>query len=85
MTLEEARAVMEDMVEQIESTTCQVGGLELDCTLYEIVVEETTSRVWHAPAIPPVFMGGVVRVEATMGGQTFETTMTSYSGALLNY
>ena len=84
MTPEEARAAMEAMVSRIESTTCRVGGLELDCTLYEIVVEETTNRLWHAPAIPPVFMGGVVRLEATMGDQTFETTMTSYSGALLN-
>jgi hypothetical protein len=83
MTPEEALAAMNAMIERVESTTCQVGGLELECTLYQIEMEGTTSRVWHAPAIPPVFMGGIVRSEAMLAGQSFQTSMTAYSGALL--
>ncbi len=82
-TPEEALAAMNASVERIEDTTCQVGDLELQCTLYEVALEGMTSRIWHAPAIPPVFMGGIVRSEASMAGQSFETTMTSYSGTLM--
>jgi hypothetical protein len=83
MTPEEALAAMNVMIERVEATICQVGGLELECTLYQISVEGTISRIWHAPAIPPVFMGGIVRAEATRADQPFQPRMTSYSGALL--
>ena len=82
-TPEQALAAMNAMVDRIEDTTCQVGGQELECTVYEVALEGMTSRIWHAPAIPPVFMGGIVRSEASMTGQSFVTTMTSYSGAVI--
>ncbi len=80
---EEALAALDPMVERIEDTTCQVGTLELECTLWEVAIEGMTSRVWHAPSIPPVFQGGIVRAEADIAGQAFTTTMTSYTGSLI--
>jgi hypothetical protein len=71
-------------IRRIEDTTCRVGTLELACTEYEVIAEGMTSRVWHAPQIPPVFVGGVVRAEATISGQSFVSSMTSYTGRLID-
>jgi hypothetical protein len=58
---------MNATITEIGKTTCQVGEVELPCTEYQMDSQGLSSRVWHAPAIPPVFMGGIVRAEATMG------------------
>jgi len=74
---------MNAMITEIGETTCEVGELELACTEYQLVSQGLTSRVWHAPRIPPIFLGGIVRAEATMAGISMVTSLSSYSGALL--
>ena len=83
-TPEEVLESLDAMVEKIQDTTCQIGDLELECTEWEVAMEGMTSRVWHAPSVPPVFMGGIVKSEATVAGQSLVTTMTSYTGSLID-
>ncbi len=83
-TPEEALAAMNATVQRVEDTSCLVGGMELACTLYEVQAEAFQSRVWHAPGIPPVFFGGVVRSLTDLGGQSVEMNMTSYQGTLID-
>ena len=68
---------------KVEDTTCMVGDLELACALYTMKSGAATIRLWHAPAIPPVFNGGFARAETTANGQTMSITMTAYKGKLL--
>jgi len=68
---------------KVEDTTCNVGELELECTIYQMVSGGATVRLWHAPAIPPIFNGGFARSETTANGQTMSITLTGYTGKLL--
>jgi hypothetical protein len=61
-----------------------VGGQAgLACALYTMKSGAATIRLWHAPAIPPVFNGGFARAETTANGQTMSITLTGYRGKLL--
>ena len=68
---------------KVEDTTCVVGDLELECALYQMVSGAATVRLWHAPAIPPIFNGGFAKSETTANGQTMSITVTGYEGKLL--
>lgn len=68
---------------KVEDTTCVVGDLELECALYQMESGAATVRLWHAPAIPPIFNGGFARLETTANGKTMSITLTAYKGKLL--
>ena len=69
---------------RVEDTKCEIGELELDCSVYELRSGSGTMRIWHSPAIPPVFMNGMIRTEITRMGVTQRTVMTGYRGRLLD-
>jgi hypothetical protein len=76
-------APLEATVRHVEDTTCSVGTTSLPCGLYEMTIQGATSRVWHAPSVPPVLFGGIVRAESTVAGQQFVLTMQSYRGRMI--
>lgn len=75
---------LEDMVTRVSDTTCEAGSRTVDCTEFELNGEGITSRAWISTSIPPVFMNGVVRSEATVQGQAMSVNLTDYSGGLLD-
>ena len=68
---------------KIDDTQCAVGRETVACGLYELTRNGTTGRIWHAPSLPPVFMGGIVRAEATIQGRTVVIRLQGYRGSLL--
>lgn len=65
----------------------KVGDRLLRCDVYDVVVEGPAGRValttWHAAKLPPVFMGGVVKLTSTSGGGEASITLVEYKGRLL--
>ena len=67
----------------IGEETVEVGGTSFDCTHYEITVEGQTMNVWHCAALPPTFMGGMVKIEAEANGMSQKIELTAYEGGLI--
>jgi hypothetical protein len=67
--------------------TLKVGGRSLACDKYDVVLPgprgQVTMTTWHCPRLPPVFMGGVVKLVSRSGGVEATITLVEYEGKLL--
>ncbi|MCO5170816.1 MAG: hypothetical protein M9894_31190 [Planctomycetes bacterium] len=65
----------------------KVGERAFACDVYEVALEgprgAVAMKAWHAPALPPVFMGGVVKLTSRLAGHEASIALTEYKGALL--
>lgn len=65
----------------------KVGARAFACDVYEVALEgprgAVAMKAWHAPSLPPVFMGGVVKLTSRLAGHEASITLTEYQGALL--
>jgi hypothetical protein len=72
---------------KVRSETLKVGARELTCDVYVVTLEGPLGKVsitaWHCPKLPPVFMGGVVKLESRVAGIEASITLAEYEGDLL--
>jgi hypothetical protein len=67
--------------------TLVVGARSLACDIYEVTIKGPLGRVtmtaWHCPRLPPVFMGGTVKLRSKAEGVEATITLVDYEGQLL--
>lgn len=72
---------------KVRTEAIQVGGRELTCDVYEVALEGPLGKVsitaWHCPKLPPVFMGGVVKLASRVAGIEASISLVEYEGELL--
>ncbi len=74
-------------VEEIGEETIEVDGVSFECTIYDVTMDQmgqtVTMRMWLCPQLPPVFMGGLVKLEQESDEGTTTVTLTSFTGSPL--
>lgn len=67
--------------------TVTVGPLHLACDVYEVTIVSplgpVTMTAWHCPRLPPVFMGGTVKLRSQAAGAEATIALVAYEGELL--
>jgi hypothetical protein len=65
----------------------KVGERSLTCDVYDVTLQGPRGVVsmttWHCPRLPPVFMGGVVKLVSRAGGIEASLTLVEYHGKLI--
>ncbi len=73
---------------RVRAEEVAVGDRRLACDVYEVVIDGPQGAImmttWHAPKLPPVFMGGVVKLTSSAGGAKASITLVDYKGRLLD-
>ncbi len=77
-TLPEGAAITRGATETLE-----VGGRSLECTVYTITVDGSSTEMWHCAALPPVFSGAAAKLITEAQGQKSQMVLRSYSGKLI--
>jgi len=74
-------------LKKVGSEDVKVGDRALRCDRYEVALDGPTGHIamttWHSAQLPPVFMGGVVKLESTASGIKASITLVDYQGRLL--
>jgi hypothetical protein len=74
-------------LKKVGSEDVKVGERALRCDRYEVSLDGPLGKVamttWHSSQLPPVFMGGVVKLESSAGGIKATITLVDYQGKLL--
>lgn len=72
---------------RVRAEEVAVGDRRLSCDVYDVVIDgpqgAITMTTWHAPKLPPVFMGGVVKLTSKAAGLEASITLVDYKGRLL--
>ncbi len=73
---------------RVRAEEVAVGERKLACDVYDVVIDgpqgPITMTTWHAPKLPPVFMGGVVKLTSKAAGAQATVTLVDYKGRLLD-
>lgn len=73
---------------RVRAEEVAVGERTLPCDVYEVAIEGPKGPIrmttWHSSKLPPVFMGGVVKLESSVGGAEASVALVDYKGRLLD-
>lgn len=74
-------------LKKVGAEDVKVGERALRCDRYEVSLQGPMGPIamttWHSTQLPPVFMGGVVKLESSAGGIRARITLVDYQGKLL--